>query len=32
MVEETLQEVQRIADIRNDSSHGAEIQNPERLG
>ena len=32
MLEETLQEVQRIADIRNDSSHGAEIQNPERLG
>eukprot|EP00435_Cladocopium_sp_Y103_P027859 s1287_g6.t3 len=31
MVEETLQEVQRIADIRNDSSHGAEIQNPELL-
>lgn len=31
MVEETLQEVQRIADIRNDSSHGAEIQNPEMV-
>ena len=32
MVEETLEEVQRIADLRNESAMGAEMQNPERLG